>query len=109
MVFEEQEKIIIGNEHIGMEEESIIQENISTGYPKYPPVSIIDFDYETDNLFLEEKIYREGEDFKYKKVLKFSSTNMKIVRILKDCYDNDVYITLGKNKMLAINKDNMWE
>ena len=47
--------------------------------------------------------------YKYKKTLKFSSTNSEIVKILRDCYDNEVWISDGKKLMLVIAKDDMWE
>ncbi len=99
-----------------MEEEDGMQEYLndtlelmSLGPPKYDPITDINYNYNTDSIYLEDKIYQEYGVYKYKKILKFTSTNMEIVKILRDCYDNDVYITLDKNKMLVINKDNMWE
>jgi len=90
---EEREKVIIGDEHIGMEE---YLDDTDTQYsrPKYEPLTIIDFNYETDTIYLEDTIYIDRDNLKkYKKTLKFSSTNMEIVSILRDCYDNEVWIS----------------
>jgi hypothetical protein len=77
--------------------------------PKYPPINIIDYCYQTDSIYVEDKIYKEGNEWKFKKVLKFSSTNMKIVDILRDCWDNEVRITCDKKQILVINNNNMWD
>ena len=103
----EEEKIIITNPCPDMLFPDL--ENIISGYPKYSPKTIVNYNFLTDKIYLEDKIYEEYGVYKYKKILKFTSTNMEIVKILRDCYDNDVYISLDKNKMLVINKDNMWE
>jgi len=97
-----------------MDDEELIKsideslERITTGNPKYDPLTIIDYNLNEDYLFLDDMIYKDRNGlYKHKKIIKFASANGKIIDILKDCYDNDVWITFGKNKKLVINKDDM--
>jgi hypothetical protein len=87
-----------------------MNDQLSTGLPEYPPFNIIDYNSRTDGIYLEDKVYQDiNGQWKYVKILKFTSTNPEIVKILRDCYDNEVFITVDKKQMLVINKDNMWE
>jgi hypothetical protein len=86
-----------------------INNGLSSGRPKYPPINIIDYCPHTDSLYVEDKIYKEGDNWMFKKLLKFSSTNMEIVKILRDCWDNEVRITCDKRQILVINNSNMWD
>jgi len=104
---EEREKVIIGNEHIGMEE-YLDETDTQYNRPKYYPFTILDYNPEEDYLYLDDLIYKDINGlYKHKKILKYATTNNKIIDIFKDCYDNDVCITFDKNKTLVINKDDM--
>jgi hypothetical protein len=105
---DEEGKVIKGDEHIGMEE--YLDDTDTHNRPKYDPITIIDYNSRTDSIYLEDTIYKDKNNlYEYKKTLKFSSTNSEIVKILRDCYDNEVWISDGKKLMLVINKDDMWE
>ena len=106
---EEEGKVIKGDEHIGMEE-YLDEADINFSTPKYSPITIIDYNSITDSIYLEDTIYKDMNNlYKYKKTLKFSSSNNEIVKILRDCYDNEVWISNGSKQMLVINKNDMWE
>jgi hypothetical protein len=106
---EEEGKVIKGDEHIGMEE-YLDEADINFSTPKYSPITIIDYNSITDSIYLEDTIYKDRNNlYKYKKTLKFSSSNNEIVKILRDCYDNEVWISNGNKQMLVINKNDMWE